>query len=476
MNRARVERLLAPRSIAFVGGRALTEAIRNAEELGFDGELWVVNPQYDELAGHHCYPTVDDLPAPPDAAFVGVGRDRAIEVIRALAVRGTGGAVCLAAGFAEIGDTAAQRSLVTAAGDMPVMGPNCYGLLNLVDGVALWPDLHGAARIDAGAALVAQSGNITLNATMSDRSVPLTHVLSIGNQAVTGFGSYLDVLIDDPRVHAVGLYVEGITDVPILEAAAERALRRGVPVIALRSGASDDSARVIAHHTGSARDDEDEALFDRVGIVEVGTPAALLEALKLATTWRETGAGTRLAAVAASGGDLALFADRAVVAGLTFPPLDDATSTRLGEELGPLVSVANPLDYHTGIWGRAEELVSCFCTVMAEDIDAAVLVLDLPRPGTGDPGAWWVTMEAFITAHERTGRAAAVVSTLPEGLPAAARDRLLASGVAPLQGLEEAVAALAAVAKHHRRRQALGPNVSGAEGSGAHGGGADAGG
>jgi acetate---CoA ligase (ADP-forming) len=476
MNRARVERLLAPRSIAFVGGRALTEAIRNAERLGFDGELWVVNPQYNELAGHRCYPTVEDLPAAPDAAFVGVGRDRAIEVIGALATRGTGGAVCLAAGFAEIGDTAAHASLIAAAGEMPVMGPNCYGLLNLVDGVALWPDLHGASRIDHGAALVAQSGNITLNATMSDRSVPLTHVLSIGNQAVTGFGSYLDVLVDDPRVHAVGLYVEGITDAPLLAAAAERALGRGVPVVALRSGASDDAARVTAHHTGSTRDAEDDALFDRVGIVEVETPTALLETLKLATTWKAADGGARLAAVAASGGDLALFADRAVIAGLTFPPFAEATATRLSEELGPLVSVANPLDYHTGIWGRAEELVSCFTTVMSEAVDATVLILDLPRTGAGDPEAWWVTMEAFITAHERTGRAAAVVSTLPEGLPADARDRLLASGVAPLQGLDEAVAALGAVAEHRRRRQALVPDVRGTAESEAGRGGPDAGG
>ncbi len=452
MSRDPLERLLAPRQVAFIGGRALDAVIANCEALGFDGDIWVVNPRHEQIAGRRCYPSVADLPQAPDAAFVGVGWEATIGVVRELAERGAGGAVCLAAGFAEIGDVGQPRQdeLVAAAGDMAVIGPNCYGLLNYVDGVALWPDAHGGTRVEHGAALIAQSGNVSLNATMADRSLPLTHVLSIGNQAVTGFGEYLEALLDDPRVRAIGLYVEGVDDLARFESAALRALVQGVPLVALKSGRSALSARIAEHHTGSQAEPDGAYgdRFERLGIVGVDSPAALLETLKAFTVW--DGGGPAIAAVAASGGDLALLTDLAEEGVLEFPAFDWARAGVLREQLGDLVTVANPLDYGTGVWGRHDELLACFATVMADDLDAVVLVIDYPRDG--DVADWDATVGAFVAAHEQTGRRAAVVSTLPELLPREVRNRLLAAGVVPLQGLSEAVTALDAVASYHRHR------------------------
>ena len=104
----------------------------------------------DELAGLPCYRSVEELPEAPDAAFVGVRRDRAVEVVRSLAARGAGGAVCYASGFGEAGadGAALQAALVEAAGGMPVLGPNCYGLVNYLAGAPLWPDEVGGVRRD----------------------------------------------------------------------------------------------------------------------------------------------------------------------------------------------------------------------------------------------------------------------------------------------------------------------------------------
>ena len=136
-----MRRLLYPRTIAFVGGGGLADTIRQSAGFGFSGDLWVVNPRRDEIAGYKCYADVEALPAAPDAAFVGVPREAAVAVVRALAARGGGGCVCYAAGFAESGGDGAalERELVEAAGDMAVVGPNCYGLLNYLDGIALFP-------------------------------------------------------------------------------------------------------------------------------------------------------------------------------------------------------------------------------------------------------------------------------------------------------------------------------------------------
>ena len=450
-----VQRLLYPRSIVFVGGRDLAGAIRNCEELGYDGEIHVVHPKYEELAGWKCYPSVSELPETPDAAFVGIRRDRTIDAVRELSSIGVGGCICHAAGFAELDAEGEelQEKLVEAAGEMALAGPNCYGLLNYLEGAALWPDLQGGGRTERGVAIVSQSGNVSLNLTMTERSLPVSHVVSIGNQAALGLGDYVDALSDDPRVDAIGLYIEGIGDVPGFCRAALRALRRGVPIVALKSGVSEKGARATLSHTSSLSTPDDlyDALFEKVGIVRAPTLTAFVETLKLLSTAGPL-QGRGLGVIAGSGGDAAMLADLASPAGLSLPDFDEDRRQRLREQLGDFVSVSNPLDYNTAIWGDREALERCFATVMEGGFDAAVLILDYPRPGCAGQDAWDTTADALVAVSASSGVPAVVASTLPELLPGHARERLSAGGVTPLQGLPEAVSALSGAAWYGERR------------------------
>ena len=456
--RANRKRLLYPRHIAFVGGGDIKARIRNCRKLGYEGEIWVVNPKYDEVAGQPCYPSVADLPDPPDAAFVGIRREAAVEVVRELSAIGAGGCVCHAAGFAELGPDGRvlQEALVEAAGDLAVVGPNCNGFINYLDGAALWPDLHGGESVEEGVAIISQSGNISLNATMTDRSLPVSHTLSIGNQAVLGIGDYVDVLLEDPRVSAIGMYIEGIEDVEGFSRAAVRALEKGIPLVALKSGSSEPGSRLTLSHTSSLSvpDDLYDALFDRLGIVRAPSLTAFFETLKLLSTSGSLD-GKKLGVMAASGGDSALLADLATPLGITFPAFDDDRREDLQKQLGDFVSVSNPLDYNTAVWGDFEKLDRCFTTVMEGGFDVVVLILDYPRPGCGDPEAWDTAADALVAASKRTGVPAAVASTMPESLPPEAREKLLAGGVVPLQGLPEAVSALNAAAWYGERRREL---------------------
>ncbi|RVC39960.1 CoA-binding protein, partial [Mesorhizobium sp. M4B.F.Ca.ET.088.02.2.1] len=143
------------------------------------------HPTKDEVAGRKAYRSVADLPGAPDAAFVGVNRHLTIEVIRELAERGAGGAVCFAAGFLETeaydeDGERLQAELVTAAGQMPIIGPNCYGLINYADGALLWPDQHGGIRLPdggKGVAIITQSSNIAINMTMQKRGLPIAFLM-----------------------------------------------------------------------------------------------------------------------------------------------------------------------------------------------------------------------------------------------------------------------------------------------------------
>ncbi len=154
---SRLDRLLRPRHIAALGAGWAQNVIEQTRKMGFGGSVWPVHPTRSEISGLKAYPSLADLPEAPDATFIGVNRFATVDVTRELAGFGAGGAICFAAGWTEAGEPELQRQLVEAAGDMPILGPNCYGVINYLDGALLWPDQHGGVRVDRGVALISQS-------------------------------------------------------------------------------------------------------------------------------------------------------------------------------------------------------------------------------------------------------------------------------------------------------------------------------
>ena len=145
-----LQRLLNPASVAVIGGEAAAEVIRQCRRIGYAGTLLPVNPQRQDMEGLPCYASVADLPTTPDAGFIAIPPRATIDVVRELAARGTAAAVCYTSGFAEMSDAGAalQQELLQAAGDMAIVGPNCHGIVNYLDKVALWPDEHGGECTD----------------------------------------------------------------------------------------------------------------------------------------------------------------------------------------------------------------------------------------------------------------------------------------------------------------------------------------
>ena len=441
-----LQRLFAPRSIAVFGGAAAAEVIRQCRKLGFAGDIWPVHPRHETLEGLRCFADVGALPQAPDASFIAVPREGTVEIVAELAKRGAGGAVCYASGFAEVGGAGVglQRQLVQEAGDMALLGPNCYGMLNYLDGVALWPDQHGGERLQRGVAIVTQSGNIGLNLTMQRRALPLAYLITVGNKAGAGIHAIVDTLLQDKRVTAIGLHIEGLDDVAAFSRVALKALRQGVPLVALKSGSSELGARTTMSHTSSLAGPDVlyNALFARYGIARVHDPADLLETLKFLHVHGAL-PGKRFISASCSGGEASLVADLAQPRGLLMPDLPAAAHTQLHAVLGGKVAVANPLDYHTYVWGDLAAQTACFAGLLACRFDMHLLVLDFPRGDRCDGGTWQTTVDAFIAAHQGSGEAASVVASLPEGLPDQVARQLLVHGIAPMQGIAECLDAMA---------------------------------
>ena len=443
----RLQRLLHPRSIAFVGGSECAIAIERTRALGFEGRIWAVNPRRPQLGGVPTVASVADIDGSPDAAFVALPRALTPDAVAALRALGCGGAVIYAAGFAETGDLDRQRSLLEAADGMPLLGPNCYGFINTTARVALWPDEHALSPVERGVALVTQSGNIGCNLTMMQRGLPIATLLTLGNQADVDIAAAIDAFAQDPRISAIGLHIEGLRDPQAFAAAAARAQGAGKPVVALKTGRSPQGARIALSHTASMAGEDRicAALFERYGVARAPTLSALVETLKLLHFGGPT-TGRRLVSLSCSGGEAALVADLAPAHGLSFPPFSEVAACSVAATLSDLVHIDNPLDYHTFIWNQREALENTFAAALAGGFDAALLILDTPTHPAMKPDSWLVTARAWAAAQRRVGARAVVVATLPEGMPARLADELGAAGIAPLIGIEDALGALAAAA------------------------------
>ncbi len=448
-----LDRLFRPHSVAVVGGGAWGRSVvAQLGKLGFPGKVWPVHPSAADVAGIPAFPSLAALPSAPDATFVGVNRKATVEVIRHLSAMGAGGASCFAAGFAEAeaedGEAAAlQSALLEAAGEMPVLGPNCYGFVNAMDRVCLWPDQHGLLPVERGVAILTQSSNIAINLTMQARGLPIGYIVTAGNQAQLGQADIAAGLLDDPRVSAIGLHVEGFRDLRAWEAFAARAHARKVPVVVLKVGRSEAARAATVSHTASLAggDAGAGALIRRLGFARVQSLPEFLETLKLLHVCGPL-PSARIASISCSGGEASLAADTAAGRRLTFPPLNDRQRAGLREALGPMVALANPLDYNTYIWRDTAKMTDAWSAMMDPSLALTMLIVDYPRADRCDPADWECATQAALAARARTGANVALVATLPELLPEGISARLMTGGVVPLHGLSEAMAAAEAAA------------------------------
>jgi acyl-CoA synthetase (NDP forming) len=440
----RLDRLMRPKSIAVLGAGWALNVIEQCAKMGFAGEVWPVHPSKAEIGGLKAYPSLADLPGVPDATFIGVNRFATIDIVAELAAMGAGGAICFASGWTEAGEPELQARLVAAAGDMPILGPNCYGVINYLDGALLWPDQHGGVPVASGVALVSQSSNIVINLGMQKRGLPVAYVACLGNAAVVGLAELAGAVLDDPRVTALGMYVEGIDDAAAFAALAEKARAMGKGIVLIKSGKTELSRTAAASHTASLAGGgaASSAFLRQIGVAEVNTPSELIETLKIFHV-HGLGLGRRLCSLSCSGGEAGLVADLAAPFGIEFPPVPAPVRARLGEILGPIVTVANPLDYHTFIWGDGPRTTDVF-TTMLTGYDAGIYIIDMPRGDRCDPSGYQPAFDAIVSAQASTGKPAFPVASMAENFDEAYAAQLIGQGVCVLMGLETALAAIRA--------------------------------
>ncbi|MCY4052121.1 MAG: acetate--CoA ligase family protein [Gammaproteobacteria bacterium] len=445
IDRDRLHRFLNPKSIAVVGGDESERVLGQCAKLAYQGILWAVNPNRTELAGIPCVKHINKLPIVPDAVFLGISADQSIEFVGLLEVMGVGGVVCLASGFKEIGELGEDRQerLVQLAGSMPVLGPNCYGYINALTGAVLFPDQHGLYRVDQGVAIITASGNLGINFTLQQRNLPIAWLITVGNQAVMGIEDALEVALECANIRAIGLHIEGLRDVSRFIQLTELAREKGVVIIVLKVGKSKIGSKITQSHTAVLAGESRLflALFKRLGVGQTDTVEEFLEALKLAYVHGPI-EGNRLVSMSCSGGEASLLADLAVSRNLQFPEFTKKHKSLLRKILTGYVSLSNPLDYHTFIWGDYDRTYRMFSAMMKGDFDLFILIIDFPDPEYCDDSAWIGTIQAYVKACQEHLVKGVVVSSIPENITRKVGKYLINNQIVPLQGMSQALAAI----------------------------------
>jgi acetate---CoA ligase (ADP-forming) len=392
-----LDTFFAPDSIALIGasrdlekipGRLLTMLRKNE----FPGQIYPINPNYGDIEGLKCYPSIADVGQPIDLAIVIIPAKAVLGALKQCAAAAVKNAVIISSGFAEEGgDSTAMQDAIAALAKktgMRISGPNAEGFYSEVQRVAatfsptvdIKPNEPRLIATKRRIGIVAQSGGIGFAIYHRARAlgIALSYVISAGNESDLGAGEFFEYMVQDAATDVILLFIEGIRDVDKFLAAARRAAEIGKPVIVTKVGRSGAGERAAASHTASMAgwSAAYDAVFAKYGFIasndldEAVTIAAVL-------TTNPMPKGDRVAVLTVSGGAGIWGADTVAMQGLQVPELSETIQAEIGKLLPSYGATRNPIDVtaqgvHSGGLQKSIDLLD-----VSDEVDAMLVVLSL---------------------------------------------------------------------------------------------------
>jgi acetate---CoA ligase (ADP-forming) len=466
--RAQLDRLIAPRSIAIVGAspRAGSFGLRTLENLAhFRGPVWPVNGKYQKIGDYACYPSLAALPGKPDLVTLVVPREGVEAALQEAAAAGAGGVIVYASGYGEMGrdeESAAQERIagIARAARMPMLGPNCMGLVNheLGAGATFIPEYSKMPRTLGPIAFVSQSGALGYClAQAAERGLGFRYFFSVGNSSDVDIADLIGAMAEDDGVRAIACLFEGVPSTERLLQAGKVARDAGKPVIVCKLGTSEDGAAAARSHTGSLAGSAAafRALFDRAGFVAVDDYGALVEYAKFfAAAGKPLGRG--VAVVSGSGGAGIIAADMAARHGVPMPQPTEQTTAALRTVVPEFGAARNPCDPTGQVLSVPESYGKC-CRAMLDDpqYGALLCVMSVAAHETGSARA------SLIAALAREQPKPVSVVWVSEWLQGPGSDAYEADDkVGLFRSLDRCYAAIAAWQRWHEEKPAIAPRLS----------------
>ncbi len=394
--RADIDVFFYPRSIAVVGasprkgsiGRAILENLLAA----YKGRVYPVNPKYEEILGLKAYPSLLNLPEPPDLVVIAVRASLAPQIAEEAGKAGARGLIVVSGGFAEAGEEGRRlqetlRQVIDRYG-MRLIGPNCIGVYNALSGVDTFflPRERMKRPHKGPTAIISQSGAFLASVMdwAAEEGIGISMAVNFGNKLDVDEVDLIDYFADDDNIRTIIIYLEGVKPGrgrKLIEAA-RKATGKGKSIVLLKAGKTSAGAAAAASHTAALAGDYavDRAAFKQAGIIEVDEPIKLFDMAK-ALARLTPPKGRRVAIITNAGGPGVIAADKLVELGLEVPRFSANLQGRLREAFPePRVAVGNPIDL-TGD-ATPEDFAKALNIVMESDEADMVMVLALMQPPT----------------------------------------------------------------------------------------------
>ena len=440
-----LKKLFRPKSLALVGGYWADFVYDGNKTIGYKGKVWHINPSRRSTKAKKYYKNIKDLPEVPDCVYLAVSRDQTVKLIKDIADIGVGGTVCLASRFSELNSKEGANKtneLISNAGKMPFLGPNCYGFINYLDRISVWSDQVAGKPTKKGVAIICQSGTIGNTISFNNRSLPIGYIISLGNQSQITIEDAINYALDDKRVTAIGIYAESFPNTEKLIKVFKKSRLKRTPIALVKVGRSKTASKTILTHTGSLSGKEDiyDSLFGRMGVARCNTLGELCEILKLFHTHGVLN-NDKISIMGPSGGDMAMIGDVAETLSLNFGKIPPKIKNDLKKVNHPSVIISNPFDLQTYNWNDPKQLEKTFKLIFKTNFGLNALMLDFPNIEDCDTAEWDAIVDKFIKSS-KVKKNGAVISSLSDTLPKYLREKCLKSGVVPLQGMSESLLAI----------------------------------
>ncbi|MFL5736120.1 MAG: acetate--CoA ligase family protein [Actinomycetota bacterium] len=461
----RLRPLLEARSVAVIGASvrpaSLGEAMMVELTRGYDGEIYPVNPKYEEVFDRRCYPSIADVPGPVDLVILGVATTRQEEQLRFAAEAGARSAVIFSSLYEppQEGVQPLPQRMAEIARDagMVICGANGMGFLNVerrlrATGFAMPPEMEPGPIT-----FISHSGSAFSAMAWNHRGLRFNLLVSAGQELTTTAADYLRYAVAQDSTRVVGMLIETVRDAQGFREGLETALQRDIPVIALKVGRTAQSKRLVTAHSGAlaGEDGAYEALFDAYGVHRVRTLDEMADTMELFAAGRRAPAGG-LASVHDSGGERAMFIDAAADAGVRFAEISEETTARMADALEEGLDPVNPLDaWGTGVDADRNFLDGTELLLAEDDTAAFAFVVDLTKEEDSDGGYLGIAR----TMYAGTDKPYAVLSNMASAIDPEDVASLRADGVPVLEGTDTGLAAIRHLFDHRDFRARPAPET-----------------
>jgi len=372
-----------PKGVAIIGASDKPDKLshgilKNLTLYGYSGGIYPVNPKTSEILGKKCYADITSVPDPVDLAVVILPAPAIPQVLEDCAKRGIKAVTVISGGFKEVGEQGRDLEKhilsITRKHGMRLIGPNCVGTLNRINGL----DTTFIKGIPAkgGIGFISQSGAVGGGVVdhIMNQGIGFSHFLSLGNEVDVNETDMIEYLGEDRDTSVIAVYIEGIQD-------GQRFLQIGKkvtpkkPVVVLKAGRSEEGAKAVSSHTGSLAGSHAayQAAFQQAGMIEVKTTTDLLNVC-MALDWLQLPQGERCVLITNAGGPAALASDSLAEYGIRLAQVSEVTQTDLRAKLNPAAQVGNPVDMLGG--ATEEEYAHALdSTLKDEGVDMVLAIL-----------------------------------------------------------------------------------------------------